>query len=34
MRVVVMLAFALVLVGCRDDEATRPDNPCCIEKLY
>lgn len=34
MRVILMLAFALVLVGCRDDEATLPANPSCIGKLY
>lgn len=34
MRVVVMLASALILVGCRDDQATGSVNTSCAERLY
>jgi hypothetical protein len=34
MRVVVMLASALILVGCRDDQATGSVKTSCVEKLY
>jgi hypothetical protein len=34
MRVVVLFASALILVGCRDNQATGSFNTSCAEKLY